>query len=152
MIMGDDVTMAVRGEVDVTGWEREISRKHNLSPKVMLRDHGYFCSFDIVHLPEGRTTVVRDVLKAALTFSDPSVKDIDLLKERWISYCDSMADIDDLNVQLYLSRALSARWSLTHSAVDAEAILCLCKAHAACKHSFDQYRAFFADVGTTRYY
>lgn len=152
MIMGDDVTMAVRGHVDIGHWERDMSRRFNFNPKIKKQVHGYFCSFEIVHLPNGRTTIVRDPVKALLSFADLSMSKMEDLKEKWISYVDSMTDVDDLNVQMYLAGALYNRWRLTHPGARPETFVVLLKVHAAIKGDFNHLQSFYATVASKRFY
>lgn len=151
MMMGDDVLIAIRGDVDVSGWETEINRKYNLSLKVSVNDHGYFCSMDIVHYPDGHSAAVPDVIKRSLAFMDLSMKDEEKFDERYTSYVDIMPRVQDLGAQMYLSVAIPKRMRAYMPTVTEDAILNLMKAHARFCVSKEQWRAMFDMTKTVRH-
>lgn len=152
MIMGDDVLIAVRGSPPTTHWERDITRRFNLNPKVAIRLHGYFCSNEIVHLPGGFSTMVRDPVKAVLGFADMSLASLGDLNEKWISYVDSMRDVDNLYVQKYLASALFERWRITHPTVKLSTFSTLLRVHSSVKSDFSVLQSFISTVASKRYY
>jgi hypothetical protein len=152
ILMGDDILIAVRGDVDVSEWEVDLSRKFNLTLKAAINDHGYICSMDVCHLPGGHSRVVADVVKRALSFMDQSIVDEEKFKERFISYVDGMKGVDDLNVQVYLAAALPPRMQRYLPGTTSDCIMALCKAHSRLRKDYGQYRAMFAQESTLRTY
>lgn len=153
MFMGDDVTVAVRGDVNVSSWERDMSRMFNLTSKVNVHEHGYFCSFDIVHLPDGKSTITRDIVKALIQLMDLSIKDRDILEERWISYKDSMRNIGNGYVQDYLIQHLTPRWSaMLQKEVSSDAIRCAISVASTIAVDYNEYQKFFPNVKIQKFY
>jgi hypothetical protein len=154
MIMEDDVTIAVRGQPDVRKWEREMARKYNLNPKINVHRHGYFCSFDVVHLPDGSTTIVRDVLKALLSLLEANVKSRENLYERYQSFVDSMGYVDDADSQHYLVRARAERWVKSHGEDPrvVDAFTQIVRGMATWKNSFEEFSKSISDEVETLFY
>lgn len=152
MMMGDDVTIAVRGEVDVTSWESEMTRFFNMSPKITMQEHGYICSQDIVHRPDGTTTLSRDIVKAALSFMQQDYQDDEKFSEMWESYRDGMKYLDDAHSQMYLEKALPERWAKTLANVTAEPFHLLLRAHLAISDDPKVFRQFFGEKKIQKVY
>jgi len=150
--MGDDVLVAVRGDIDVSGWESEVNRKFGLTMKVALHKHGYICSMDIVHYPDGRSRVVADVVKRFLSFMNQSTKDEEKMRERFISYQDSLKGIEDIRVQQYISSEVCSRLVKVLPTATPDAMMELCRGHAGCITNYTQFRRMYADEPITKYY
>lgn len=152
IVMGDDILIAVRGLPDISTWESDINRKYGLTLKADIHKHGYICSLDIVHLPDGHSTVVADIIKRALMYMDQSIVDEEKFAERFISYKDSMKGVQDPRVQRYLSHALPERMQSYLPGVTPDAVLSICRAHSAfCSDDGDLHRSMFALLPTVRY-
>jgi len=151
IMMGDDMTVAVRGVPDLTSWEAEANRLFNLSVKAMVHQHGYICSMDIVHLPEGRSVVMPDVIKRAVMLGDTSVKDREKVHERYVSYADGMKGVGDPAVGAYLRSALPLRYEKSLGTVTAEAVDLLLRSHATFVSSESQYMRLYACEKTVRF-
>lgn len=153
IIQGDDIIIAIRGNMpDLSGWSDEVSRRYNLSMKLSIQKHGYICSYDIVHLPDGHSLVVADVVKRSLSFLSVSKKDQEEFKEQYISFVDNMRYIEDIRVQRYLSENLPKRMQKYLPGTSPEAINLLCKACTAIKSDYSKFKGMFADKPSTRYY
>lgn len=153
VLMGDDIIIAVRGEVNVAHWELELNRKYNLTLKAATHDHGYICSLDICHLPDGHTRVVADGVKRALSFMDLSISDEDKFRERYVSYCDNIKGLEDMNVQAYLATALPPRMRAYLPTTTSDAVMMIARAHAALLvGGYDQWRTMFSEKQYERTY
>jgi hypothetical protein len=152
ILMGDDIIIAIRGDVDVSHWESDLARKYNLILKAAVHEHGYICSMDIVHLPGGNSRAVADVVKRSLSFMDQSTVDEEKFRERFESYYDGLRGIDDLHVQTYLSAVLPVRMKSYLPGTTSDAIMSLCKAHATLRKDYTKYRAMFAQEKVLRTY
>nr|BED98332.1 MAG: RNA-dependent RNA polymerase [Aspergillus flavus virga-like virus 1] len=142
MVMGDDITIAVRGIVDVAGWEVEINRKFNLNIKLSINQHGYFCSMDIVHLPGGNSTVVGDPLKRLLGLMQPSIKDEATFQEQYTSFVDSTDGIQYAAVQAYLTRAVPGRMQKVLPTLSSEAYYLVLRVLTAVRSDYEVFRKF----------
>jgi len=153
LMMGDDVTVAVRGEVSVAGWEADLSRMFNMTAKIAIHKHGYFCSTDIIHRPDGTTTILRDVVKALCSFMTQDIKDDDKFEEKYISFIDSFQFVDDMMTQEYAIMALPERWKAVLPSASPEAFRLLVTGLAGVKVGGKQtYRSFFSDKKHVRHH
>jgi len=153
MMMGDDVTIAIRGDVDTATWEAELNRMFNMSAKITTQTHGYFCSTDIVHRYDGTTTVTRDVVKAMCSLMVQDHKDEDKFDEMFISFSDSFKYIQDLGTQQYLINALPKRWCKVLPTATPEAFRLLITGFAGIlRGGKPAFRSFFSDEKFTKHY
>lgn len=152
MVMGDDMTIAVRGKPRVSHWDAHLNKFWNLSAKVQVHRHGYICSMDIVHLDCGGTVLVRDIVKAMLGFMKQDHKDESKFHEMWISFCDGMRYVGDLRVQRELARCLPDRWGESFPGITGDAFLLCAKAHAGLVASYEAFRAMQSDALITKFH
>jgi len=146
VFMGDDFVVAIRGTPNISHWEREINRKYNLNIKLSMHDHGYICSMDIVHLPDGKSRVVSDIIKRAVMLTQHSYNADTPFEEVFTSYADLTDGVQDANVQAYLQSAVPMRVSKVLPGVTPYAVALLCRAHSALRADFAKFRALHGDV------
>jgi hypothetical protein len=111
LIMGDDVTIAFRGELDIMGLERECMTEFNLSVKATVSEFGNFVSGWLVHMPDGGIVWVTDPVKRAVALGDRSVVSTTDFDEKYLAFKDLCSSLNGEAIRNYLVPALAASYS-----------------------------------------
>ena len=152
LIMGDDVTIAYRGDVDTQSVESDCMKEFNLSVKLTLSPFGDFVSGWLVHMPDGSIQWHTDPVKRAVSLGDQSVSEQVDFREKWEGFNDLCKGLSGMAVQTALSAAISYRYSkelgISMSVQDALRIV---RAVATVSEDFDKFRSFYAESTTRRY-
>jgi len=111
LIMGDDVTIAFRGEIDIECLEKDCMSEFNLSVKATISKYGNFVSGWLVHLPDGSIKWVTDPIKRAVSLGDRSVVADTDFGEKYLAFKDLCTGLEGYALQQYLIPALTESYS-----------------------------------------
>lgn len=111
LIMGDDVTIAFRGEIDIMSLERDCMSEFNLSVKATVSSYGNFVSGWLTHLPDGSIKWVTDPIKRAVALGDRAVVADTNFGEKYLAFKDLCVGLEGYALQQYLIPALAESYT-----------------------------------------
>jgi len=152
LIMGDDVTVAIRGDVDSQEVESDCMKEFNLSVKLTRSAYGDFVSGWLVHMPDGSIKWTTDPLKRAVALGEQSVSEQTDFREKWEGYRDLCRGLEGMVTQEYLAGAISNKYSREMGyPVSREDVLATIKAVVTVASDYEKFRAFYATNISRRY-
>lgn len=152
LIMGDDVTVAVRGDVDTTTVANDVMKEFNLSTKLFKSPYGEFVSGKTVHFPDGTIGWVTDPVKRAVALGEQSVSEQTDFREKWIGYADLCRGLEGYATQMYLSESMSHQYTREFGHyVSPTLILSVIKAVVSVAADYDKFRSFYSSSVSRRY-
>lgn len=145
LIMGDDVTVAFRGDVDITYLESECMSEFNLSVKATVSEYGNFVSGWLVHLPDGSIKWVTDPMKRAVALGDRSVSALTNFDEKYEAFKDQCKGLEGYATQQFLARAMTVSYSRDLGMkLEITDVADVIKGVVSVAASKDEYRKFFS--------